>query len=185
VTRSGISLSPVLCKVPVITYRFRLRFNGHAPGVIEHPERRFEFELPAVGFASLSCTDADQLSKSRSPIFPAGGFHDECVARDVGDRIKDAILVTAARHRIGVDVGKNKSIGRTSTYLKDKVRSEHGEQLLDDVHGVSVYAESPPAVVCSVSPPMLYSPVTAMTFVEDIGRLLDKQLHLSQKEHFL
>ena len=163
-------------------YRLRFRFSVYMPGVIESSERQLEFLVLSSRVVALNDARERSISESDRLIFSSGEFGAESEALEFGDKLKTAVLATAVRHRIGVDVGKDKSRGGATRYLKEKVREKCGVQLLNDIHGVMVYPDQPPARIMSVSPGRVYTPLQAADFVQDIVRFLESDLQVSDKE---
>jgi hypothetical protein len=112
----------------------------------------------------------DSLSASNWIIFTAGRFRTIEAAAEFGIALQSGLAVVAATDGIPIDVGAdNAAISSTSDIVKAAV-AKTGGFLLDDVHGVDVYADVPNSLV-------LFGEATATTslipdrIIEPLGRM--------------
>jgi hypothetical protein len=133
------------------TYRYRLSFFVHFPGVIQHEEKSFNFMMHKGIPTTLSSMDSDSISKGKEFVLSSGGFCSEEDAFNTGTMLKDSLLLSGVKFRIGIDVGKDKSSTTMSNYFKDKIFNEHGIKIIDNVHGLTVYSEEFPVTTLSIS----------------------------------
>jgi hypothetical protein len=103
-----------------------LRFFVHAKGVITHPDKRYELNLPNGRTAHLSTLDADSISEGKELVISGGGFSTQEEVYKLGMDVKNSLLLTGAKLRIGIDAGKNKASAWLSPSLKDGIFRNHG-----------------------------------------------------------
>jgi|WetSurMetagenome_2_1015567.scaffolds.fasta_scaffold36885_5 hypothetical protein len=162
------------------TYRYRLRFFVHAKGVITHPEKRYDLKLPNGTKALLSTLDAESIGEGKELVISGGGFKTEESACSIGKVVKDSVLMTGVKLRIGVDTGKEKTSGWVNPTIKNEVLNNHGVRIINDVHGLSVYSEEYPVKIFSTSGPTIFCPSNAEKFSSELcnyfsATLSDKQ----------
>lgn len=150
------------------TYRYRLKFHTHAKGVITHTEKRYLFNLPDGIEIQLSCLDSDSISNSRELVLSSGGYPTEKKAFQLGSAMKNALLLTGAKFRIGIDAGKDKANCGLNPAIKKNFLNTHGIKIIEDIHGISVYSEEHPVKVFSTSGIELISPSNVDTFGSDL-----------------
>lgn len=120
---------------------FRLRFHLPQHHSINCDEA--VLEIPTEGDQpnlQLKGHDGDGSIKSARRLILSGGpYISEEEASKAGSRARHALMRYSILARVGIDLGKNRSTGGMSKYLKDKIASEMGIQMLNDVHGLLVY----------------------------------------------
>ena len=120
---------------------FRLRFHLPQHHSINCDDA--ELEIPTDGDQPnlrLKGNDGDGSIKSARRLTLSGEpYNSKEDAFAAGSKARHALMRYSIRSRVGIDLGKNRSTGGMSKYLKDKIASETGVQILDDVHGLLVY----------------------------------------------
>ncbi len=123
------------------TFYFRLRFHLPQHHYINCDDA--EIEITTEGDQPnlrLKTHYGDGSIKSgRRLILSGGPYKSKEDASAAGSQAYHALMRYSIRSRVGIDLGKNRSTGGMSKYLKDKIASEKGVQILDDVHGLLVY----------------------------------------------
>jgi len=125
------------------TYGLRYRF--HSAEHIQLPAGQDDLDLGRTPFNQpirLTVRDCKRPRGFCVMVIRAGGFPTSENAWAMGQDIRDALLLTGLELRAGIDVGNDRVSGGLSRYAKDKIKSETGVQVLDDVHGLQVYEET-------------------------------------------
>lgn len=148
---------------------------------MQHDKRKYVFKTPDGREVSLSCLDANSIAQGTELVLSAGGFLDEESAFKEGRKFKQSLLFTGAKLRIGVDAGKDRSTSFLSKGVKEKVLKAHGVNVINNVHGLSVYDENIPVKTFSASGVGLVSPATTETFTQSILEHSDLESELDEK----
>ena len=152
----------------MISFRYRLRFFVHAKGVVQHDKRKHDFLTSNGKEVSLSCLDADSIAQGTELVLTAGGYPDEESALGEGRKVKQSLLLAGAKLHIGVDAGKDNPSSFLGAAVREKVLTEYGVNIVNNVLGLSVYSEDIPVKTFSASAIGLVSPKTAEIFVQTI-----------------
>ncbi|QXQ07647.1 hypothetical protein KX816_06415 [Sphingosinicellaceae bacterium] len=75
------------------------------------------------------------------------GLRSEEDARQLGIRLQRSSSIAASFQRIGIDVGENVATSNFADSIKDTIFKDFGLKMLDDVHGVTVYPNTPHTVI--------------------------------------
>ena len=122
-------------------FSFRIRFHLPQHHSIDYDGRELEIPTePDQPPMRLRGHDGDGIIKSARRLVLSGGRYssvDEATA--AGRRARNALIRYSIQSRVGIDLGKDRSTGGMSKYLKDKVGAETGVQFVNDVHGLFVY----------------------------------------------
>jgi hypothetical protein len=124
-----------------MTYGFRLR-------LVLAPGRRIEsrddtLTLRSAGGSEfqLKPVDASVIADARSLAIRSSGYADEEAARATGQRVKDALLLASVTTNLGADLGRDRQTSSLAGHVREKIRKEHGVEMLGDVHGLAVFPE--------------------------------------------
>lgn len=98
---------------------------------------------------ALRARTGGPLRDARYLVLLAKGFDTEARARTFGDRVRHALLNASVVTKIGVDVGEDKATSRAAPRVKDAILEKHGVSLLDNVHGLMLYPDTPTPRVLS------------------------------------
>ena len=116
-------------------------------------EKSLKFSFQGRRVTIKSRRKGDPLSSSEWIIFTAGRFKSIEAAAEYGVALQSALAVIAAANGIPIDVGvDNAATCMTGEVVKAAVAKEGGF-LLDDVHGVDVFADVPNARSTSTASP--------------------------------
>lgn len=126
---------------PPQQFNFRLRVNFSA----SHRVHADADEVPLMTLES----GASIRAKSGIPKIPikdaervaiiGGPFESEGAARSAGARAKDAVLLWAIEHRVGLDFGDGVPRGLATAEGLKLLSQEHGVPVRNDLHGLDVY----------------------------------------------
>jgi hypothetical protein len=128
-----------------VSYSFRIRgvrargdtLNVDAPA-LDLPSPGPGIEIQLRGWKDLSLKDADSL------VLVGTGFGSEGDARTAGERYERVVMRTLAHLRIGADFGGRAAKSWITDYgLKWLEARAPGQRLLNDVHGLMVFASDP------------------------------------------
>lgn len=163
------------------TYAFRLRFFIHSPGVIQNSNSSFYFDLPSGTKAVLKSIDSTSINNSKELVLSAGNYRTELEAAKAGAQMKTALLLSGPKLHIGIDAGRDRASFMVSDYIKSKVFADSGTQVIDNVHGVTVYKEDHPITTFSASATGLVSPSSAEKFTDVLYNIYELSPTLSDK----
>lgn len=111
------------------------------------------------------------LSHSEWIVLSASRFREIETAADFGLKLQKALAVSAALRGIPIDVGaQNNATFMTGDVVKKSV-AEQGGFLLDDVHGVDVYADTPRSIIMfgEATATTSFAPERITEIVEQMG----------------
>ena len=143
------------------TYGARIRFLLDPTERLGSDAESWEITLDGVswrlepfGNSQEGNDNLKKISETNHLVFVARGFPSEDLAREHGFRVKAAVSLCGAVMHIGIDVGRDSSDFVPTDYWKEQVRRNTGQELHNDLHGLTVYPEEPPAVFVhgSISP---------------------------------
>lgn len=174
------SIKSLLC-ASLTSFRYRLRFFVHAKGVVQHDERKHNFLSPSGREVSLSCLDAVSIAQGTELVLTTGGFPDDQSALQEGRKVKQSLLFAGAKLRIGIDAGGDRASSFLGAVVKEQMLREHGVNIINNVHGLSVYSEDIPVKTFSVSGVGLVSPTSAEEFAQTIMGNSDVASKLDEK----
>lgn len=143
-----------------VTYGARIRFFLDPTERLNHEAESYGIQLDGISwvlepFGNTPDNDHPRkISETDHLVLSARGFPSEESATGSGARAKAALSLCGALLRIGVDVGRDSSDFVSTNYWKEQVRRNTGKELHNDLHGLTVYPEQPPAVLVhgSVTP---------------------------------
>jgi hypothetical protein len=165
------------------TYRYRLKFFVHVPGVIQHEERIFNFVMADGNPTTISSMDSKSISKGKEFVLSSGGYNSEEDALNTGRRVRDSLLLSGIKVRMGIDIGEDKANCWVDSSIKDMMLNEHGIKLIEDVHGLSVYSEEFPVKTFSSSGiHYIYTPTIADEFTSLLSAIYGTTPKISDKE---
>jgi hypothetical protein len=73
-------------------------------------------------------------------VLAGGPYSTHVQAEDAGIRARHALIRYAVQSRVAIDLGQNRATGGLSDYAKKEIAQHTGVQVLNDVHGLLVYA---------------------------------------------
>jgi hypothetical protein len=129
------------------TYRFRLRFYLSSPGIWDLPANSVHQTIAPELIVVLQTITGEPLKDSREWVVLGKGFRTEEEARRTGAKVRDALLLSSARLRLGIDIGEDRATFSSAQAVKDLMLREHGTRYLDDIHGLMVYPEDLPVAI--------------------------------------
>jgi len=139
------------------SFYFRLRFHLPRHDSIDCENR--ELEIPArrdeAPFRLRGLDGEGTIKSARRLVLTGGPYSSSEEAWTSGIRARNALMLYSIRSRVGIDLGKNRSSGGMSNYLRDKLGDERDVQFFDDLHGLSVYDGTKKTMFVCVFPPSL------------------------------
>jgi len=150
------------------TFRYRIRFFVNAKGIIQHPAKKLDFDFSEKIKVQLSSFDANSMNDGKEFVITGAGFSTKEEALELGKKVKDSILVAAAKLRIGADAGKDTSNFYINPTIVKKFFEEKGVGFIQNIHGLSVYEDVKPIKTISSHPPSLVCPSKAEIFLSNV-----------------
>ena len=123
-----------------LTWRARLRFRLEKKLRIDANEHRLQVAGREVVLKPP--TPKQKIMDSAWLIMNARGFASEDEARQFGNRLKNALEVSAVAARVGVDTGRNLATSGLGKFVKDAIAKE-GAHVRDNIHGLDVFPDHP------------------------------------------
>lgn len=165
-------------------YYFRLRFYFPKHHSVNSDASTLEFAVPLEGNSlRLSPQDGDGTIKSARHMVLAGGpYTNSDAAEDAGKRAKHALIQYAIHEQVGIDLGKDQTTGGLSGSAKVKIAQDTGIQIINDVHGLLVYAGSPNTKFSRGNPVTLIIGRQEADFITRIQNAYAQDFHLTDKE---
>lgn len=126
------------------TFGFRIKFILPEDKRINCSQNSIKIELPSKHKIQLSAYQSNiAIKNSKNLILKGSGFKTKEEARNIGEKLKNSIMLTSAILQIGIDVGKDKTNFSISKFLKNKAMKS-GFRFIEDIHGLHVYQEGTP-----------------------------------------
>lgn len=135
----------------MLTYRFRLRFFAKGDPIAYPGENQDSFELP-IGdktFNFRAFRKEEDFWGGEWHVVTCGGLLTEEEAWEAGNRCRNALYMLGVEMRKSLDLGRDKATTLTNDGFKKFIADtakEHGfgeVQHYDNVHGLTVYPETP------------------------------------------
>ncbi len=135
-------------------FTFRLRFIRSPRETLNSDAETIEIPFPGgpkpIVLATLGSGKAIGDQDAVNLAVRCSGFESEDVAREAGDRCHNALQLTFARLRIGVDFGDR---GPEGGFTKDGLawlQQKTGQKFAQDILGLMTYETDPSSVLASV-----------------------------------
>lgn len=126
-------------------YSFRIRVDRSPTDTIEVAEP--ELSLVDAGETrriSLKNKTAEQpLREAQHFVLLGTGYPTESEAKSAGEAYEAVLMVALARVRVGVDFGYRAAKGSFTAEGLNLLEQQHGQRMLNDVHGLMVYTAEP------------------------------------------
>jgi hypothetical protein len=129
----------------IASYSFRVRADRSPTDTIECAES----ELSLVESANsvrvfLRSKPSDQpLKEAQHFVLVGTGYSTEADAKDAGEGYEVVLMVALARVRVGADFGYRAAKGAFTREGLKWLEQQHGERMLNDVHGLMVHTTEP------------------------------------------
>jgi hypothetical protein len=138
-------------------FKFRLRLELSPEDRLNYEAELLEYDLgPPVGHIEIVGRSEDKcISKSTQIIVRSrDGFASEQEARTAGDIVTNALLIGAARERLGINFGKDGPKGWLTDYGRKWLAERAGftGEVLNDQPGLMVYQDSGNTRFASIGP---------------------------------
>lgn len=164
-------------------YNFRIRFLLEEGRRFKHEKSNITFSSSGNSFElSFRTHDPKSIGDSKEFILCGGPFVTEQDAESFGKKVKNALMLTAARLKMGFDLGKDKATGGFTRVVKDRVREKTDILLLDDVHGLCVYDASVPNIKFTSITATITVSSSVSRFIEAFKESNNQRLDLNEKE---
>lgn len=122
-----------------MTFAYRIRFHLCEGNTLNSDQIRVEFNLDNCDFR-LKAAYENSLKETHAIVLGCGGFETEEEAINQGRKLQNCLSVCGAILKRGIDVGKEKTLRGAGQPLKEAFE-KRGAQLINDVHGLSVYRD--------------------------------------------
>lgn len=168
----------------MVQYYFRLRFYFPAHHSVNSGASTLEIPVAPEGNSlRLSPQDGDgTINSARHMVLSGGPYSDFDYAQDAGTRARHALIQYAIHSRVGIDLKKDQSTGGLSKYAKDKVAQDTGIQIINDVHGLLVYAGGATTKFIRGNPATLILGRQEADFITQVQRSYTQDFRLTDKE---
>lgn len=164
-----------------MTYAFRIKFKFCEGDSINASENSIDLPIQIKDQKlRLRAVDSESIKDATALTIGCGGFSTRKEAESYGIRVKDALSLSGALLRRGIDVGKEKTLTGAGQVLKDEFK-KRGYQLIDDVHGLSIYRDDIETKVITAHPPSILVAFSPDRFLTEIERAYELSPHLTQK----
>lgn len=167
---------------PDFTFRIRFRIPcGHRIGI---EDTDVAIETTSGRHIILRSGDRDKkINESEWLIVQSSGWDSEERAEDAAEHFTDALRRTLVRHGLGVDLG-NRGLrgGEFSPAALQGFREQHGIRVLNEIHGVSVYATEPRPVFGALHATGAWPPVKEESLRKTLSFALECQEPLNHQE---
>lgn len=123
----------------LVTMNYRIRLRVRLAKALNSPETAKTFLFDGREVSIRSQKPDQPLSESKWVIFGSGGFETEELAREAGERLKDAVLIAGLACRLGIDVGND----TPSAWVQEEFARANGflnadERLVQNIHGLTI-----------------------------------------------
>jgi hypothetical protein len=150
--------------------KFRVKLRVRLASKLASEERRLKFSFLGRRVTVQSRKTEDPLNASEWIVLTASRFQTIEAAAEFGVALQSGLAVVAATNGIPIDVGAdNQATSRTGEIVKAAAAKE-GSFLLDDVHGVDVYADVPNTFVM-FGEATLSTTLTPTTIIDPLERM--------------
>ena len=132
-------------------YHFRIKFllpTGHS---LNFEKKKIQIQTNDISYV-LSSFNTEKIKDTNILILSGGPFNTKAEAESFGCKAKQALMISTAELRTGIDLGNDKASGGLSNYITDKIFKDSGVKIINDVHGLSVYEDTYPVSFASVGP---------------------------------
>ncbi len=162
------------------TYSFRIRLKCSPTDRIQYDGN--ELRLPGDESVSLRSSPRELPLKDAEYLVLVGdGYDSDVAARAAGERYRGILAVALATMRVGADFGTRAAgSGATAEGIK-WLEAQHGERVLNDVHGLMVYETSPAPKFFRMNANMVRG-VNADSFRAAVQAVLSQSRPLTERE---
>lgn len=165
-------------------YYFRLRFYFPKHYSVNSDASALEFAVPPEGNClRLSPQEGDgTIASARHMVLAGGPYPALACAEEAATRARHALIQYAVHSHVGIDLGKDQPTGGLSRYAKNKIAQDTGIQVINDVHGLLVYAGGPNTKFIRCNPATLVLGRQEADFISRIQQAYPQNFQLSNKE---
>ena len=150
--------------------------------MFQDDSKEASFTLANGHDAKLVPQDSKSIKEASRFAFLSGGYRDPDLANEQGEIVKESLLCYAAKHRMGIDLGKDEASSYLSNGMKNKILEKHGTLILDDVHGLSVFQEDKPVTFFSASGArLLVNPRDMDFFSNELNEIIQQPKRINAK----
>jgi hypothetical protein len=121
-----------------VKYSFRLRFR--TVGRLNAGRKR-KTKIHVNGLLKPIWIRAEYgvLQDSEWLTVKSNGYFSEQQARDEGEKLRTALILSGVVNRFGVDCGFDKATASLSSEIREQIRSKSGYDLRNSIHGLDVF----------------------------------------------
>jgi hypothetical protein len=132
-------------------YKFRLVFSLSELTFFDIDDQIHCFQKGSYSY-TIFTKDGKKINHSSQLIIEGTGFSSEQETYSEGQKMMNVLRLYSVNKRTGVHLGTGKVMGGISDFLQNRIRSEQGIVVLNEVNGLMVYEDSENVGVVSVSP---------------------------------
>ena len=100
-------------------------------------------EEPGITLSLRASSPGKSIRDAEQWSLIGEGYKSEHEASAAGVRFQDALLITLAKMRVGVDFGGRTPKGGITAYGQELLSNQTGQRVLNNVHGLMVYTSVP------------------------------------------
>ncbi len=162
-------------------------FNTKNNKASHRKQRGINFVVIANWFAAIFCPkgrgiEPEKIKDTNILILSGGPFKTNIEAESYGQKAKQALMLSTAELRTGIDLGNDKATGGLSKYFADKIFKESGVKIINDVHGLCVYEDTCPVKFASVGPVNLRIGHGSQNFINAFTKCYEINPNINEKE---
>lgn len=164
-------------------YTFRIRFNRSPTDAIECAENEIQLPSTTGGISvALRNTKPDQSIKEAEHLAIYGsGYPTAAEAQVASCSLEQALMVTLARIRVGADFGDRAAKGFFTPEGLKWMEQQHGQRILNNVHGIMTYESSPAPRFVLTNTKMLRGASTE-SFITFLKSAVASEISLTQQD---
>jgi CII-binding regulator of phage lambda lysogenization HflD len=164
-------------------YNFRIRVLKARGSTldIDQPNKYYTFTSPDINVKVSSTYTKTTIKKSDRLSFIGSDFATKKDAQMVGENFLNALMITFARLRVGVDFGARAPKSHITEYGLKFFEQKFKKNLINDVHGLMVYEPEPSLEFASYNMKLVLGR-SESSFEEVWRKSLTKQIELTEKE---
>jgi len=163
-------------------YSFRHLF--YLPRSIDISGTENPITLPVAGMPTITITRREEkpLQNSKTFTFESSGYRSYEEAKDVGEKVRDALTLAFVHNSIGADFGDGIFRGGLVQHVIDKMRDEYNIRVLNEVHGLMVFETDPPISLMRLPSLTLTLAKSPETLSKDFELAITSSHRLSDRE---
>jgi hypothetical protein len=169
-----------------VSYTFRIRLNRASRSTIQTNLPEISVSNPENGnsvFLRATSSETDtSLKDAKQWVLVGEGYSSENEAFEAGTRFQDALTVTLAKIRIGVDFGGRAPKGFFMPHGLQMLEQQMQRRVLNNEHGLMVYSSEPAPVFAATGPADLILSSSPESFEREFSATITRNRALTERE---